>query len=310
MKKIITFFFLGVLSMSIVAKAELFGNSSQKIEALTSRIDSLSQTVSYLKTELGNKDVRIHNLETIVKGLQSEKDNLQKEVSETKSSINTAITQLNNQLGNKIETAEASIETNKKATDSSIKRILSILVSGLAVLLAIAGFIYWVLRKRIGKGSDDIKTIKDENKKLEEQSVVLDTKLAELLERQLKTDQNLQSISLSSIAEADHTLALSVANEMSRIEQNLSFMDPKTKGVSQLRNRAAAIAATLKDKGYEIPNLIGSEYKEGDNMDVVMEEDEDLEPGKMIIRRVNRPCVLFKGKMIQCAKAVVAYNPE
>ncbi len=108
----------------------------------------------------------------------------------------------------------------------------------------------------------------------------------------------------------DHSLALTVANELTRITQNLSYMDTKTRGLSQLQHRATAIATALEEKGYEIPSLVGTEYREGDNMEVVMEEDEMIEDRRMIIRRVTRPCVLYKGRMIQCAKAVVAYNPQ
>ncbi len=309
MKKLLFILFLGILSLNTTVMADLFGNSSEKIEALNHRVDSLNSMISSLKKEMGNKDLRIADLENTVSTLEKNNQELQAKVTEIGNTVNASIAQLNEQLDTKIKTTEAGVETNKKAADS-IKTLLSIVITGLVLVLSLAAILYGVLRKRIGKGTSEIESIRSENKKLEEQTVQLDNRLAELLERQLKTDQNLQNISQKPEDAPDHSLAISVANEMARIEQNLSFMDPKTKGVSQLRNRAVAIAASLKDKGYEIPNLIGVEYKEGDNMEVVMEEDDTIEPDKMIIRRVNRPCVLYKGKMIQCAKVVVAYKPE
>ena len=135
---------------------------------------------------------------------------------------------------------------------------------------------------------------------MQEESVKLDSKLVELLDKQL--------IQPHDNVEEDHKLVLSIATEVARIEQNLAFMDPKTKGVSNLKNRASAIKTTLQSRGYDIPTLIGETYHEGDNMKPTMELDEELPVGTQIIRRVMKPMVLFKGKLIQAAEVVVAYN--
>lgn len=85
-------------------------------------------------------------------------------------------------------------------------------------------------------------------------------------------------------------------------------MDPTVKGVSQLKNRAKAIWTTLNSKQYEIPDLIGKVYHEGDNIIATMELNEDLEEGTNRIKRVIKPQVSYNGKLIQTAEIVVEYN--
>ena len=85
-------------------------------------------------------------------------------------------------------------------------------------------------------------------------------------------------------------------------------MDEKVKGVSQLKNRAKAILTTLNSKQYDIPDLLGREYHEGDNVIATMELNDNMEIGKNRIKRVIKPQVSYNGRLIQAAEVVVEYN--
>ena len=66
----------------------------------------------------------------------------------------------------------------------------------------------------------------------------------------------------------------------------------------------------LKEKGYELIDLVGQPYVEG--MNVIVEDaevDETLPPGKSIISYVRSPQVNKDGKMIQAAKVVIKVSP-
>ncbi|MCM1520079.1 MAG: hypothetical protein NC098_04780 [Lachnoclostridium sp.] len=224
-------------------------------------------------------------------------------VDDINSTLNAAIEKVNETLGTEIRTTKTEVTTRTGS-------LLTYGIIAAIVLLLLVVAAYMILRKRIGDGSVDLDTVKEANKQLQEQSVSLDNKLTEVLQQQLAMADTLKKATANSSSEPDHSLELSIANELARIEQNLAFMDPKTKGVSQLKNRAAAISEALKKKGYEIVPMLGQDYKEGMNVEATMEEDDTLEPGKQIIRRVSRPAVLYKGSMIQPAQVVVAFNPE
>lgn len=211
-----------------------------------------------------------------------------------------------------IDRASADSDARHQQTQTSIHTIAATAAIGgaLLVLLGIAAFVG--LRRRLSRSTEISETIRSAHTKLQEQALELDLRLTELYQRQLTTETTIDTVRQEAAqlqkVETDHTLVLTIAGELTRIEQNLAFMDPKVRGVSQLRSRAAAIRSALAEKGYEIPVLIGTDYHEGDMMEAVMEEDESLDPGRMIIRRIIRPAVLYEGRMIQPAKAVVAYN--
>ena len=290
---------------------------------LTGGLDSLSQTIdlqqqisilrnenSKLKSQVNNQASEIRRLQGSVRDLTAKDIELRREICAGDSALNASVNEVRSTLGMQLKSTDETVASHKATADREMQSIWKYGAVCIAALIVLSLLLYFMLRRRIGRGSDDLAEVKEANRKLEEQSVALDNKLASLLESQLKLGEKFEHVSTDRPAEADHSLVLSVANEMARIEQNLAFMDPKTKGVSQLKNRAAAIASSLKDKGYEIPALIGTEYKEGYNMDVTMEEDDSVEPGKMIIRRVVRPCVMYRGVMIQPASVAVAFNPD
>lgn len=106
----------------------------------------------------------------------------------------------------------------------------------------------------------------------------------------------------------DHSLAIAIANELVRMQQNLDYMDATIKGVSQLKNRVKAMFTTLSSKQYEIPELLGMPFHEGDNMIASMELNEELHHGTSRIKRVIKPQISYQGRIIQPAEVVVEYN--
>lgn len=263
-----------------------------------------------LKNQIVAQTGEIKRLQESVSALTAKNIELRREIIAGDSALNVSVNEVRSSLGMQLKSTDETVASHKATADREMQSIWKYGAVCMVALIVLSLLLYFMLRRRIGRGSDDLAEVREANRKLEEQSVALDNKLASLLESQLKLSEEFKQASAERpAAEADHSLVLSVANELARIEQNLAFMDPKTKGVSQLKNRAAAIAASLKNKGYEIPALVGTEYKEGYNMDVTMEEDENVEPGKMIIRRVVRPCVMYRGVMIQPASVAVAFNP-
>lgn len=106
----------------------------------------------------------------------------------------------------------------------------------------------------------------------------------------------------------DHSILLAIINDIVRMQQNLDYMDDSVKGVSQLKNRVKSILSTFNSNQYEIPDLIGRSYHEGDNMIATLELNEEMKPGTNRIKRVIKPQVSFHGKLIQAAEVIIEYN--
>lgn len=187
---------------------------------------------------------------------------------------------------------------------------------GILLLAALSGWLFWWLRQRIQSGELSVqsqimsttKTIEETQKSLTEETVKLDTKLSEILESQLKIEQARQAAEPeTSDVEADHSLALKVADEILRINKNLSNMDPGTKGLKQLAASISRIEDNFAANGYTMPVLLGKAFRQGMNLIVANSiPDENLAEGEEIITRIITPQVNYKGVMIQVAQVEVS----
>ncbi len=284
--------------LSFIISVCSYGNTmdSLKFVSLQREFSNLKITISRLQQEDGR-----------LKGLYQQQAKELDSLRAIQQQQTENVRMLADKVGADISDANQKIDKNVSTLSESISSRTWLGALGILITIGLLACTYYMLRRKINNGATTIDKIRSAQeglesaqKSLQEESVKLDSKLVELLDKQL--------IQPHDNMEEEHKLVLSIATEVVRIEQNLAFMDSKTKGVSNLKNRASAIKATLQSRGYEIPTLIGETYNEGDNMKPTMELDEELPVGSHIIRRVMKPMVLFKGKLIQAAEVVVAYN--
>lgn len=133
--------------------------------------------------------------------------------------------------------------------------------------------------------------------KLQEESIKLDNTFIEIIEKQLKTSNA-----------PDHSLALKVADEIVRIEMNLSRMDPDVKGHKQLSKAVQRLRDNFKANGYEIVEMLGKPYDEGMKVIANFVPDDSLAKGQQIITGITKPQINYNGKMIQAAQITVSQN--
>jgi len=109
--------------------------------------------------------------------------------------------------------------------------------------------------------------------------------------------------------EQDHSLALKVADEIVRIEKNISRMDEGTKGLKQLSKAVERIKDNFASNGYEIVDMLNKPYEEGLKASVTFRTDPNMNEEQPKITRIIKPQVNFKGVMIQQAQIEVS-QPE
>jgi len=277
-----------------------------KIELLQQRqdIDTLSKQIKYQYYTLGKQNKNIEELENENNGLVTSIDSLGQLIQTNSQNIVTNSTELETKIKQTGENANSKISELDSNLD---KNRLYWIIATLATLL-LGGLVYWLLGKRIASSKTDVETqIRNTKASLEEESVKLDNKLLEVLETQLKLKQE-ESKSQQSISneKVDHSLALKVADEIVRMQKNLTQMDEKTKGLKQLNSSVQRIQDNFAANGYELVEMLGKEYNEGMKVTANFTPSEDLEIGKQIISRIIKPTVNFKGKMIQAAQIEVS----
>jgi len=182
------------------------------------------------------------------------------------------------------------------------------------VLLLAIGVVVWLFQKKFKNGStsiDEVRKAQDTLEKaqnqLQEESVKLDSKLLEIVEKQLSAQQAPAS-SPTGKAEIDHSLTLKVADEITKIEMNLSRMDSSVKGYKQLSKAVQRIKDNFSANGYEIVDMLGKPYNEGMRVVANFVPDDSLEEGKQIITGIIKPQINYRGVMIQAAQITVSQN--
>lgn len=295
-----------IIQLVLFAGLNSFAQDDSKQIELEKQVRLLKTEISTLKQNQQSSNGKISDLSNTISAQSRSIDSLCKDISK----VNEQIKQTSSDMKKDISDTNDNINYKEKAMMSAIntKSVYAGLIGLLALVLSVVIFIRY--RRRVNQSTLDLNNIdsqitslKNEQHRLEENIIASNDKLISAIERQavvVKTEDE--------IKDQDHSLALAVANELTRIQQNLNFMDPTVKGVSQLKNRAKAIMTTLNSKQYDIPDLLGKVYNEGDNIIATMELNEDMKEGTNRIKRVIKPQVSYKGKLIQAAEVFVEFN--
>ncbi len=277
------------------------------VTAIQRTIEKQKKEIEKLTTKVNSQQTTISQQRDIVIVLSGKVDSLWRLTETNQSNINTIAVD----LGSKIQKTGQQAETriSELGGDVAKNRLYWIIVT--LTILLLGALMYLFLGKRIKSSQADVETqIKNTKKALEEESLKLDKKLIEVLETQLKVQQEEAKKQTTKTPEkADHTLALKVADEIVRMQKNISRMDADINGLRPLERGIERIQANFAANGYEMVNLVNSEYDERMNIDVInFVEDDTLESGKKIISKIIKPQVNFNGTLIQRAQVEVSQN--
>ncbi|OIP54647.1 MAG: hypothetical protein AUK34_14915 [Ignavibacteria bacterium CG2_30_36_16] len=246
--------------------------SIQKIEK---KLSAATDSINILKDNLANTN---NNLESIA-------DNLGVKIQQTSEKANSDLSTLSDRV-----------------SKNTLYWIIAVLFIALLSVLLFS----W-LRKQLSKEKIGlIDQIKKTSETLRDEQIKLDGQLIKLLDTQMQLMNAERQTSSAKAEEVDNSLALKVADEIIRIQQNLSSMDSETKGLKQLSASVKRIQANFEGNGYEIVDMLNKPYDAGMKVTANFKPDENLKPNEQIITRIIKPQVNFKGVMIQSAQIEVS----
>lgn len=287
-----------LISISSFAQEAKTIDFQKEVQSLKEKTQSLQSENNKLKTEISSINSKVatvnQKLETLDQKVQSNASDIQ----------NT-----NAELNGKIANSETT--TNQKFTqvDNSLSKNSLWSIIGILGAIIVSGIVYWLVSKRQTTDKTDVEAqISRTKKTLEEEGIKLDTKLTEVLETQLKLVQEERAkIPANKSEEIDHSLSLKVADEIVRINKNLSNMDANTKGIKQLSASVKRIEDTFAANGYDMPELLNKSFNSGMKLIIANSvPDENLKEGEEIITKIIKPQVNYKGVMIQAAQVEVS----
>lgn len=307
MKKILMILILVALGCKLMGAKSTTDND--KIKALEEKCIVLQNQQTRNNNELQKLTKKFREYERKVQSVENINDkqnvvidsllNACKQLEETQSADRKNVNGM-------IDKTNSNVQANQETLQS--RTLMVCIISILLFVVVVVAT--WRLTKRIKSGDTSIgevrkaqDALKIAQEKMQEESIRLDDKLLKLFDRQIaNAPQNEGNDKL------DHSLALKVADEIVRIELNMSRMDPSIKGYKQLAKAVERIKDNFKANGYEIVDLLGKPYNEGMKVSANFVVDEDLEEGKQIITGITKPQVNFNGQMIQAAQITVSQN--
>ena len=304
-------FITAFILLGFVVSAVSAENNSKDIEILKTEVNSLKNRQKHLENEVGTLSSKTSNAEKKISDLSSQDKKL-RSVVDSLQGVSNALAAA--QRANKKELFESIGKTNELAlsTESVLSSRTLWGSCGLVILLlAIIATIFAFLKKiKLGTTSiDDVRRAQEAlqvvQTKMQEESVKLDNKLLAIVQKQL--DASVPSAN-KTIGEPDHSLVVKLADEIARIETNLSKMDKSVRGYKQLVQAKDRMINNVRANGYEIISLLGREYNDGMQFQTRFVPDESLPEGKRIITGMIKMQVNYNGKMIQPAEIVVSQN--
>lgn len=285
-----------VLIMALLPIMGYANNDSIAIVELQKQVNKQERIIGNLRGELRSAKSVQKELSTNIDSLQKKMENTQNDLSSLSEKMNFDITNTQKQITD---------NANSLGDNIKSKTIWGISVAVFIVGLLVA--VYLIINKRMQKGKSAIDKIKDAQKLIQEESLKLDDKLVNLLNQQLNVKANSVN-GVSNNNQIDHSLALKVADEIVRIEMNLSRMDASIKGHKQLSKAVERIKNNFLANGYEMVDMLGKSYNDGMKVVANFVSDENLKDGEQIITGIIKPQVNYNGKMIQAAQITVSQN--
>lgn len=295
-----------ILERNIQVNHNQLESINNQITTHSSQFNEFDTALTNLRNQNNELVSELNSIESILSTQNQQVDSLRS----ISSDLAANIIQNTEELNSKIEETGDVADEKISSLDAALSKNTLYWISAFITVLFLSGLVYLILKRRIISDKSELdQQILNTKKALEEEGLHLDNKLIELLQTQLKLmEEEKSSTEDVDPEEMDHSLALKVADEISRIQMNLNHMDPSTKGLKQLDRAVNSIVDNFQANGYEIPDLLNKPYDSGMNVVATMEPDENLEKDQQIIKRIIKPQVNYKGVMIQAAQAVVAYG--
>lgn len=307
MKK--TFMIILLATMSCLLMSAKLANDADKIKVLEDKFTLLQNKQGNVENHLNRLVDKQRDGENKIQLLSNANTRLTKVIDSLQNACrqlaNTQATDRKN-ISGEINKTNSNVQTNQ---DMLRNRTLWMGIIAVVLLIIIIGVIYRLAR-RIKLGDTSIDEVRKAQEalqlaqtKMQEESVKLDDKLLEMFDKQISTTPKVVGTD-----KPDHSLALKVADEIVRIELNMSRMDSSIKGYKQLAKAVERIKDNFKANGYEIIDMLGKPYNECMKVTANFVADEELEEGKQIITGITKPQINYNGQMIQAAQITVSQN--
>ena len=289
---------------------ERIGELGELQESLADFEKALQQKESELRSELESQAERISSeLEQNLKNQQETVEGIETELRDKISQLSREIEYTDQGLADRLQETDAGLRDLEDAMDERI--LYTAGAAALALLLGLTGLAGAIGARRGRRKLQKLveETSQELRNEFQEQQALQDSKLAELLESlSLVMPQPGQQQDGTQgdpgQQEIDHALALSLADELYKLVKRSRKL-PEDETTRDIKSSLSRSYKALKEKGYEIVDLEGRQYKEDMEARVEFVLTHELLPGEQVVSRVFKPLVKYRGNTIQEAEIEV-----
>jgi len=289
--------------VAIFTTVSVAQSKNDTIKQLQRQIENLGNLNSKLSKQVNSANSNIKKIEGRLLSTSDSVDVLKGELVLTNKNLQSMTTKLEFQIQQLNEKSSSDYSTlNKRVSNNNLFWILGIISIALFALILFV----W-LRSRLTMVKTELSDqIKTSSEAIREEIIKLDNQVFWSLDFQKKLNNTEQNESEN----IDHSLALKVADEIIRIQKNLSNMDQETKGVKQLEFAVERIQDNFTENGYEMVELLNKPYDQGMKLSAKFKTDPALKRGEQIITRIIKPQVNYNDVIIQEAQVEVSVGEQ
>lgn len=289
--------------IAIFSSVSLAQTGNDTIQKLQHRIVNLESLNSRLSTQVNAANSNIKKIEGRLLSTVDSVAVLKKELALTNNNVQAMATEFELQIRQLRDKSDSDILTlTKRMSNNNLYWII-----GIVMMVLIASILYNRLRSRLTAVKTELSDqIKNSSEAIREEIIKLDNQVFWSLDFNKKLSGEEQNGSVN----IDHSLILRVADEIIRIQKNLSMMNPETKGLKQLEFAIDRIQDNFRENGYEIVELLNKPYDQGMKVSAKFKPDDTMKRGEQIITRIIKPQVNYNDLIIQEAQVEVSVGEE
>jgi hypothetical protein len=285
--------------IAVFSTVSVAQTKNDTIQQLQRQIVNLEKLNSRLSTQVNLSSSNIRKLEG---SLSSTADSLlvmKKELILTNMTLQAMASKFELQIQQLSAKSNSDFSTlSKRMNNNTLYWILAIVMIALFSII-----LFSLLRSRLTTVKTELSDqIKNSSNSIREEIIKIDNQVFWSLDFQKKLSKT-EQIEPDNM---NHTLALKVADEIIRIQKNLSSMDPDTKGVKQLEFAVERIQDNFTENGYEMVELLNKPYDQGMKVSAKFKPVDSLKRDEQIITRIIKPQVNYNNVIIQEAQVEVS----
>jgi len=184
--------------------------------------------------------------------------------------------------------------------NESISRQALYWIIGILAALLLSLVVFFFLKSKLAKNTASLDSqIEKTRHQFESESIKLDTKLVELLEKQLKISALDKTSSSGNANAKDHSLAKRVGEEIHRMRNRISTIPQDMKGITPLVKSLERLESQFNDDGYELIDLNGRPFVDGLSVKAIFIPSDEVAKDERKITKVIKPQINYYGIIIQ-----------